>query len=89
MFFLLEFIVLDFQALNKPKMGMSLCDVTVTLKQKEKIGNIIFLKQNTFLYKKIYVWHFYPKFPTGLHSGLHYYYKKSLLTENLSVCKLQ
>ena len=45
----------DFQALNKPKMGMSLCDVTVTLKQQEKIGNIFFLKQNTFLYKKIYV----------------------------------
>ena len=55
MFFLLEFIVLDFQALNKPKMGMSLCDVTVTLKQQEKIGNIYFLKHNTFLYKKIYV----------------------------------
>ena len=54
-FFPLEFIVLDFQALNKPKMGMSLCDVTVTLKQQEKIGNIFFLKQNTFLYMKIYV----------------------------------
>ena len=49
MFFPLKFIVLDFQALNKPKMGMSLCDVTVTLKQQEKIGNIFFLKQNTFL----------------------------------------
>ena len=72
MFFPLEFIVLDFQALNKPKMGMSRWDVTVTLKQQEKIGNIIFLKQNTRLYKKIYVWHFYPKIPTGLHSGLHY-----------------
>ena len=55
MFFPLKFIVLDFQALNKPKMGMSLCDVTVTLKQEEKIGNIFFRKQNTFLYKKIYV----------------------------------
>ena len=55
MFFPLGFIVLDFQALNKPKMGMSLCDVTVTLKQQEKIGNIFFLKQSTFLYKKIYV----------------------------------
>ena len=53
--FPLEFIVLDFQDLNKPKMGMSLCDITVTLKQQEKIGNIFFLKQNTFLYKKIYV----------------------------------
>ena len=53
--FSLEFIVLDFQALNKREMGMSFCDVTVTLKQQEKIGNIFFLKQNTFLYKKIYV----------------------------------
>ena len=51
----LELNVLDLQALNKPKMGMSLCDVTVTLKQQEKIGNIFFLKKNTFLYKKIYV----------------------------------
>ena len=51
---------------------MSLRDVTVTLKRQEKNGNIFFLKQNTFLYKKIYVWHFYPKIPTGLHSGLHY-----------------
>ena len=44
MFFPLEFLVLDFQALNKPQMGLSLCDVTVTLKQQEKIGNIFFLK---------------------------------------------
>ena len=36
-------------------MGMSLCDITVTLEQQEKIGNIFFLKQNAFLYKKIYV----------------------------------
>ena len=55
MFFQVEFKVLDFQALNKPKMGMSLCDVTVTLKQQEKNGNIFMLKQNTFLYMKIYV----------------------------------
>ena len=43
------------QALNKPKMGTSLCDVTMTLKRQEKIGNIFFLKQNTFFYKKLYV----------------------------------
>ena len=42
MFFPLEFIVLDFQALKKPKMGMSLRDVTVTLKRQEKIRNIFF-----------------------------------------------
>ena len=52
-------------------MGTPLCDVTMTLKRQEKIGNIFFLKQDTFLYKKMYVWHFYPKIPTGLHSGLH------------------
>ena len=34
--FPLEFIVLHFHALNKRKMGMSLCDVTGTLKQQEK-----------------------------------------------------
>ena len=51
----LEFIVLNFQAINKPKMGTSLCDVTMTLKRQEKIGNIFFLKQDTFFYKKMYV----------------------------------
>ena len=44
----------------------------MTLKRQEKIGNIFFLKQDTFFYKKMYVWHFYPKIPTGLLSGLHY-----------------
>ena len=44
-----------FQALNKPKMGTSLCDVTMTLKRQEKIGNIFFLKQDIFFYKKMYV----------------------------------
>ena len=62
----------QFQALNKLKMGTLLCDVTMTLKRQEKIGNILFLKQNTFFYKKMYVWHFYPKILTGLHSSLHY-----------------
>ena len=56
-----EFITLHFQALNKLKMGTSLCDVTVTLKRQRKIVNIFFLKQNTFFYKKMYVWHFYQK----------------------------
>ena len=50
-----EFITLHFQALNKLKMGTSLCDVTVTLKSQRKIVNIFFLKQNTFFYKKMYV----------------------------------
>ena len=45
----------------------------MTLKRQEKIGNIFFLKQDTFFYTKMYVWHFYQKIPTGLHSGLHYY----------------
>ena len=44
----------------------------MTLKRQEKNGNIFFLKQYTLFYKKMYVWHFYPKIPTGLHSGLHY-----------------
>ena len=50
-----KFITLHFQALNKVKMGMSLCDVTVTLKRQGKIVNIFFLNQGTFCYKKIYV----------------------------------
>ena len=45
----------QFQALNKPKMGTSLCDVSMTLKQQEKIGNIFYTKQDTFFYKKMYV----------------------------------
>ena len=53
-------------------MGISLCDVTVTLKSQRKIVNIFFLKQDTFFYKKMYVWHFYQKMHTELHSGLHY-----------------
>ena len=72
-------------------MGTSLCDVTMTSKRQEKIGNIFFLKQDTFFYKKMYVWHFYPKIPTGLHSGLHYFgweirkisFRSALLTEGL------
>ena len=44
-----------FQALNKLKMGSSLCDVTVTFKRQRKIVNIFFLKQDTFFYKKMYV----------------------------------
>ena len=67
----LEFVTLDFQGLNKLKMGTSLCDVTVTLKRKRKIVNIFFRKQDTFFYKKMYVWHFYQKMHTELHSGLH------------------
>ena len=50
-----EFITLHFQALNKLKMGTSLCDVTVTLKRQRKVVNIFFLEQNTFFYTKMYV----------------------------------
>ena len=67
----LEFITLHFHALNNLKIGTSLCDVTVTLKRQRKIVNIFFLKQNTFFYKKMYVWRFYQKMHTELHSSLH------------------
>ena len=60
-------------------MGTSLCDVTVTLKRKRKIVNIFFLKQDIFFYKKMYVWHFYQKMHTELHSGLHYSFNVLLL----------
>ena len=33
-------------------MGTSLCDITMTLKRQEKIGNIFFLKQDTFSSRK-------------------------------------
>ena len=59
-------------SLKLAKMGTSLCDVIVTLKLKRKIVNIFFLKQDTFFYQKIYVWHFYQKMHTELHRGLHY-----------------
>ena len=55
----------------KLKMGTSLCDVTVMLKRQRKIVNIFFLKQDTFFYKKMYVWHFYQKMHMELHSSLH------------------
>ena len=46
----------NFQALNKLKMGTSFCDVTMTLKRQEKIGNIFFfLNRIPFSYKKMYV----------------------------------
>ena len=41
---MLEIITLHFQALNKLKMGTSLCDVTVALKGQRKIVNIFFSK---------------------------------------------
>ena len=55
--------MLNFQALNKPKMGTSLCDVTMTLKRQEKIGNIFFLKQDTFSTRKCMFDTFTQKFP--------------------------
>ena len=39
-------------ALNKQKMGTSLCDVTMTLTQQEKIGKNFFLTQDTFSTRK-------------------------------------
>ena len=59
-------------------MGTSLGDVTMTLKQQEKIENIFFLNKIHF-YKVMYVGHFYPKIHTGLHSGLHYIIDVSVL----------
>ena len=53
-----------FPILNKQKMGTSICDVAVTLKQQRKNGNIFFLKQDTFSYKR-YVWNFKPKMHKG------------------------
>ena len=50
----------------------TLCDVAVMFKRQRKIVNIIFIKQDTFFYKKMYVWHFYQKMHTEIHSGLHY-----------------
>ena len=68
-------------------MGTSLYDVTVTLKRQGKIVNIFFLNQDTFCYKKIYVWHFYQKMHTELHSGLHYWLYLNLRTWSLMLCK--
>ena len=55
--------MLNFQALNKPKMSTSLCDVTMKLQRQEKIGNIFFLKQDTFSTIKYMFDTFTPKFP--------------------------
>ena len=63
MFFLLEFIVLDFQAFNKPKMGMPLCDVTVTSKQQEKLETSFFLNRIHFSTRKYMFDTFTQKFP--------------------------
>ena len=67
-------------------MGTSLSDVTVTLKRQRKIVNILFLKQNTFFYKKTYVWHFYQKMHTELHSGLHYFYSLQSIEHLIEMC---
>ena len=45
----------QFPALNKQKMGTSLCGVTMTLKRLEKMETSFFLKPDTFFYKKMYV----------------------------------
>ena len=85
---MLESITLHFQALNKLNMGTSLCDVTVTFKRQWKIVHIFFLNQNTFCYKKIYVWHFYQKMHTELHSGLHYFMAKHIQLSPYGMVKL-
>ena len=43
-------MTLHVHALNKLKIGTSLCDVTVTFKRQRKIVNIFFLKQDTSFY---------------------------------------
>ena len=59
-----EIIVLNVQTLNKPKMGTSLCDVTMTLKRQEKIGNIFFfLNKIHFATRKCMFDTFTQKFP--------------------------
>ena len=47
-----EFIVLDFLAQNKPKMGTSLFGVTMTLKQQEKMETSFFLNGIHFSARK-------------------------------------
>ena len=56
-------------ALNKQKMGTSLCDVTMTLKQQEKIEKTFFLHRIHFQQENVSLT-FLPKMHTGLHSGL-------------------
>ena len=52
-------------------MGASLRDVTMTLKRQENWKDFFFLNSIYFVYKKKYVWHFYQKMHTELHSSLH------------------
>ena len=47
--------ITQLSSLKYAKMGSLLCDVTVTLKRQGKIESIFFLKQDTFVYKQIYV----------------------------------
>ena len=44
----LEFMTLNFQALNTPTMGTPFCDVTVTFKQQGQIETIFFLNKKYF-----------------------------------------
>ena len=68
-----EFITHHFQALNKLKMGTSLCDVTVTLKRQGKIVNIFFLKQNAVFLQENVCLTLLPKNAHGITQGLHTY----------------
>ena len=56
--------MLNFQDLNKPKMGTSLCDVTMTLKQQEKFEKHLFsLTGHIFLQENVCLTLLPKKFP--------------------------
>ena len=55
--------MLNFQALNKPKMGTSLYDVTMTLKWKEKMETSFFLNRTHISTRKCMFDTFTQKFP--------------------------
>ena len=65
-------------------MGTSLCDVTMTLKRQEKLGNIFFLKQDLFFYKKYMFDTFTQKFPRDYTAA----YTYSLLSKILNTITL-
>ena len=56
-------------SLKLAKMGMSLCDVIVTLKLKRKIVNLFFLKQDTFFLQENVCLTLVPKNAHGITQG--------------------
>ena len=76
-----EFITLHFQALNKLKMGTSLCDVTVTLKRQRKIVNIFFLEQNTHFSTRKCMFDTFTKKCTRNYTGAYTIYRNVTLVE--------